>query len=236
MWGASGNQAESVQLLLKHNAEITITKSGRTMVEYPICETIKSFILTHIKMKNQSNHPKASDVCEVVDKFNSIEHDPYDQDSINSCTYFLNSDQPSKQKDSFICDTQQYAPFEINRACSGAVGTEDEKSDDWQIRWIKRSVNFDWDHCLPDQMFVFSYDQVSLIVDQIFNLTTDDIKLLRYQDKLSSELWAPANTVFLCARFAYYCFNRELLNELLDAVITRLSKVIKVNFNFPHLL
>ncbi|KAG1324356.1 hypothetical protein G6F62_009146 [Rhizopus arrhizus] len=230
MWGASGNQAESVQLLLKHNAEIIITKSGRTMVEYPICETIKSFIITRIKMKNQSNNSKASGVCEIVDKFNSIEHDLYDRYSINNCTHFLNSDQPSKQKDSFICDTQQDVPCEINRACSGAVGTEDEKGNDWKIRWIKRSVNFDWDHCLPDQMFVFSYDQVSLIVDQIFNLTTDDIKLLRYQDELSSELWAPANTVFLCARFAYYCFNRELLNGLLDAVITRLSKVIKGSY------
>jgi hypothetical protein len=90
------------------------------------------------------------------------------------------------------------------------------------------TTRFNWNHCLPDQMFVFSYGQVPFIIDQIFSITSDTIRSLKCQHELSSELWAPAN-VFLCARFAHYYCNRELLNLLLDTFIIKLQKAIKVS-------
>ncbi|KAG0748504.1 hypothetical protein G6F22_007580 [Rhizopus arrhizus] len=98
------------------------------------------------------------------------------------------------------------------------------------------TTRFNWNHCLPDQMFVFSYGQVPFIIDQIFSITSDTIRSLKCQHELSSELWAPANIIFLCARFAHYYCNRELLNLLLDTFIIKLQKAIKSTSRDLHIL
>ncbi|KAG1469972.1 hypothetical protein G6F56_002950 [Rhizopus delemar] len=101
---------------------------------------------------------------------------------------------------------------------------------------IFKSNLFNWNRCLPDQMFVFTQDQIPIIMDSVFSLSPDSIQLLQYQDELSSELWAPANIVFLCARFAHYEFSRELLNSLFDSVMVRLTKLIKSTSRDKHCL
>lgn len=102
---------------------------------------------------------------------------------------------------------------------------DDEELKRWETSIISSST-FVWSQCLPDQMFVFSQDDLHTILDLALNVT--DAKSLMNLNHLSSELWRPANIVFLGARFAHYCSSRDLLNKLLEIVNVKLSRLIKV--------
>lgn len=85
-----------------------------------------------------------------------------------------------------------------------------------------RSVHkFSWDQCLPDQMFVFAQEEV----DHILNVAISDLKL---PVKSRSEIYVPANIIFLCARFAHYFTSRELVHELLSKAVQKIESVVKV--------
>ncbi|KAI8047501.1 hypothetical protein BDF21DRAFT_393382 [Thamnidium elegans] len=125
--------------------------------------------------------------------------------------------------------TPQQEQRNKENALNTLIAAEDtmEEEEDMK-RWetsIKSSNTFSWNQCLPDQMFVFSQEDLSFIVEQA--LTVTDIKSLMNKTQLSNELWQPANIIFLSTRFAYYCSSRELLNLLLRTVAAKLSKIIK---------
>ncbi|KAL7319880.1 hypothetical protein PS15m_002965 [Mucor circinelloides] len=93
-----------------------------------------------------------------------------------------------------------------------------------------RSVHkFSWDQCLPDQMFVFAQQEV----DHILNVAISNLKL---PIKSRSEIYVPANIIFLCARFAHYFTSRELLHELLSKAVRKIDTVVKSNANDIHTL
>ncbi|EPB84196.1 hypothetical protein HMPREF1544_09059 [Mucor circinelloides 1006PhL] len=93
-----------------------------------------------------------------------------------------------------------------------------------------RSVHkFSWDQCLPDQMFVFAQQEV----DHILNVAISNLKL---PIKSRSEIYVPANIIFLCARFAHYFTSRELLHELLSKAVQKIDTVVKSNANDIHTL
>jgi hypothetical protein len=86
-----------------------------------------------------------------------------------------------------------------------------------------RSVNkFIWDQCLPDQMFVFAEEEI----EHILNVSITDLKLPM---KSRSEIYVPANIIFLSARFAHYFTSREILHSLLNSSIQRIGRVVKVS-------
>lgn len=113
----------------------------------------------------------------------------------------------------------------INAPTIDSSNEEEEDIKRWETS-IKSSNTFLWDQCLPDQMFVFSQDDMSFLLDQALNVP--DIKSLMNKSQLSNELWQPANIIFLSTRFAHYCSSRDLLNLLLQTVAARLAKIIKV--------
>lgn len=91
-----------------------------------------------------------------------------------------------------------------------------------------RSVHkFSWDQCLPDQMFVFAQQEV----DHILNVAISNLKL---PIKSRSEIYVPANIIFLCARFAHYFTSRELLHELLSKAVQKIDTVVKVGGLLCH--
>ncbi|KAI9318527.1 hypothetical protein BX666DRAFT_1855924 [Dichotomocladium elegans] len=91
---------------------------------------------------------------------------------------------------------------------------------------IQSLYRFDWDHCRPDQMFVFGQDDVAHIVDTL----VDEKAPLSSQD----DPWAPANVLFLCCRFAHYHARRELGQELLTSAMARIAKTIRANARSIH--
>ncbi|KAI8348015.1 DIL domain-containing protein [Choanephora cucurbitarum] len=84
---------------------------------------------------------------------------------------------------------------------------------------------FSWHQCLPDQMFVFCPDDIDTILDHALSAVYP--KQLASQASDSNELWLPANVIFLSARYAHYCFSKELLHTLLSSAISKLSRIIK---------
>ncbi|KAF9133412.1 hypothetical protein BGW39_009835 [Mortierella sp. 14UC] len=76
---------------------------------------------------------------------------------------------------------------------------------------------FDWERCLPDQMFVFSSNDIGHIIDT--TITTMDPARSRTREPV------PAYVIFLAARFAHYFSSPELLDDLLEATLSAIEIV-----------
>lgn len=83
---------------------------------------------------------------------------------------------------------------------------------------------FQWDKCMPDQMFVFSADDLSYILDSVICGAKGPVQSRH-------EICVPANVVFLSARFAHYFSSDELLQDVLEGALSRIAKATKVNKN-----
>ncbi|KAF9333094.1 hypothetical protein BG006_004030 [Podila minutissima] len=78
---------------------------------------------------------------------------------------------------------------------------------------------FDWERCLPDQMFVFSSKDIRHIIDTtITNMEPTRTKAYKP---------IPAYILFLAARFAHYFSSIELLDELLEASSSAIMKLVR---------
>ncbi|KAF9355996.1 hypothetical protein BGX26_005855 [Mortierella sp. AD094] len=78
---------------------------------------------------------------------------------------------------------------------------------------------FDWERCLPDQMFVFSSKDIKHIIET--TVTTMEPGRSRAHRPI------PAYVLFLAARFAHYFSSAELLDELLEAASGAIHSVAK---------
>ncbi|KAF9416127.1 hypothetical protein BGZ94_010303 [Podila epigama] len=78
---------------------------------------------------------------------------------------------------------------------------------------------FDWERCLPDQMFVFSSKDIRHIME-----TT-----IKNMEPTRSKAYKPipAYVLFLAARFAHYFSSAELLDELLEAASSAIISVVR---------
>ncbi|GAA5971418.1 hypothetical protein JCM11641_008345 [Rhodosporidiobolus odoratus] len=77
---------------------------------------------------------------------------------------------------------------------------------------------FVWDRCLPDQMLVFALTDLPTLFDVIIT-TIKPVRERKYRV-------IPANVLFLCARFAQYFGNEELLEELMIGAMERIEGAV----------
>lgn len=80
---------------------------------------------------------------------------------------------------------------------------------------------FNWDQCLPHQMFVFDTRKLPKILDTI----TFKMDL---PPKSRQEIFVPANVIYLCARFAHYFCDLETAELVLREAVSRFRKCIQV--------
>ncbi|KAI7876135.1 uncharacterized protein EV154DRAFT_429861 [Mucor mucedo] len=228
MWAINSHQIEIAQILLNHGAEKSLTtKYGRTVYNFPTTDIMKELLGTphmdQAKVSDKSSHSevvtettisKKTSKTPNVNPVNDLEY--YATDGYS---HFLNNHNPAQEQ-------RNKETLVMN---SSSLITDDEEEDikRWETS-IKSSNTFLWDRCLPDQMFVFSQEDISFLLDQALNVP--DVKLLMNKSQLSNELWQPANIIFLSTRFAHYCSSRELLNLFLKTVATRLAKLIKTYY------
>ncbi|GAN03237.1 hypothetical protein MAM1_0036c02689 [Mucor ambiguus] len=179
-------------------------------------------------------------------------HDMYHQASADGYSHFLNHHQHTKAKlaSSSVpittnrpADSPKLTPPDFsqllsittppkeqqqqrNKETSHTAMTQEEEEDlkQWEAS-VKSLSTFSWNQCLPDQMFVFSQDEMHYILDHALHVT--DTKSLANKSALDNALWQPANIVFLSARFAHYCSSRDLLALLLSTTAVKLSRIIK---------
>lgn len=81
-------------------------------------------------------------------------------------------------------------------------------------------LEFNWNVCLPGQMFVYSPDDVDFILDTVI---THQKPLCTREYKFT-----PANVIFLASRYAYHYSSTEALAELLEKTISKISYIITV--------
>lgn len=80
---------------------------------------------------------------------------------------------------------------------------------------------FHWDTCRPDQMFVFNSNDLDGILDRVINK-------IEFPLEDQQDIHVPSNVIFLSARFAHYFSSSELLYQVLEGSVTRISVIIKV--------
>lgn len=104
----------------------------------------------------------------------------------------------------------------------GSNDDGNERDDDDNVALdISHHTDFQWNKCLPDQMFVFAVEDLPYILD---TMITNIHLPLRSQH----EICLPANVIFLSARFAHYFSTEELLHQVLEGSLQRITNTIKV--------
>lgn len=109
---------------------------------------------------------------------------------------------------------------ELERRKSARQRTDEEiKKDAFGDESVHK---FAWDHCLPDQMFVFAEQKLNHVLDIAITKFTLPLKS-------RAEIYVPVNIIFLSARYAHYFTSRELLHQLLSKAVKRIDHIIKVH-------
>ena len=85
----------------------------------------------------------------------------------------------------------------------------------------EEAAEFDWSRCSHDQMFVFQENEL----ERILNIIITDMK----PQRSPSQKPVPANMIFLCARYAHYHTNPELLAKLLILATDKINDVVETN-------
>ncbi|CAG8434581.1 5359_t:CDS:2 [Diversispora eburnea] len=96
-----------------------------------------------------------------------------------------------------------------------SLGFEEPQEEDEE----EGPAEFLWTTCLPDQMFVFSHEDIHHILQTVV------INMQPIRNKTQKPV--PANVLFLSARFAHYFSSPELLESLLFEVIFAIDQAVK---------
>ncbi|KDE08749.1 hypothetical protein MVLG_01203 [Microbotryum lychnidis-dioicae p1A1 Lamole] len=106
-------------------------------------------------------------------------------------------------------ETQSVSPILM-----GQVSTDDPESDEDE----EPPPEFDWDGCSPDQMLVFTSEDLPILLDVVVS----HFKPVRRR----SQRMIPANALFLCARYAHRYGPPELFEELLVGAMERIEAAL----------
>ncbi|KAG1230298.1 hypothetical protein G6F68_019303 [Rhizopus microsporus] len=69
---------------------------------------------------------------------------------------------------------------------------------------------------MPDQMFVFSADDLPYILDTVITKLTLPVRNVQ-------EIFLPANVIFLSARYAHHYSGSELAEEVMEGALGRIK-------------
>ncbi|KAJ1986406.1 hypothetical protein H4R33_003377 [Dimargaris cristalligena] len=82
---------------------------------------------------------------------------------------------------------------------------------------------FDWDQCLPDQMYVLSRSALPRFLEAVIRDMSPSLRLRSNPH----EKFIPANLLFLAARYAFYFSTPDFLTDFFDQVFLELAQLIK---------
>lgn len=209
MWATTNNHESLVKLLLDYGASAqTKSAKGRTVFDF---------------VKNDAN--KIADI---------LTNNP--RNSTSSSTSSVLGLTASESLNS-LASKDHYYPYEENYECLLNFDNENRpkmieeylmnhKEDDV---CLEQDAKFNWEKCMPDQMFVFTVDDLSSILDMIITQLTLPV----YN---SSDIFLPVNVIFLCARFAHYYSSLDLAEDVMNGALERIKKSIKGNTDNVHML
>lgn len=212
MWAVCNNNVAATRLLIEHGASTSIgSRNALEFVDKNNIEMQRLFPPRQQRASTLSHKPRQKQRPHKLKKSASVT-----VDEINRVYYQADIDGYAQ------CNQQ-------HQTNDGSEASDDETDIDTESfeSSVRSIYQFAWDKCLPDQMFVFSQDDMPRIIDTI--TSTDCIKSsLKSQD----DLYISSNVLFLCCRFAHYHSNRELLHAFLNLALTKIAKFIKVRIIF----
>ncbi|KAI7875388.1 hypothetical protein K492DRAFT_109526, partial [Lichtheimia hyalospora FSU 10163] len=204
--GADSNVQDKLQMLLAHGASSsTQSACGRTVVDYIDTQN------EQMKIIFSPNHTTST----------TMDNESSSVLKIPSSSFKAQTRNDIEQEDHALSDQDDTAI---------PSGDQDDNQDLVECEASLQSIHqFHWDKCLPDQMFVFSEEDMEHILETA-------ITRLRLPMETQHEIWVPANIIFLCARFAHYYSSRDLLHNLLHTAVEKIEHVLKENRRDIHTL
>ncbi|KAG0242539.1 hypothetical protein BGW41_003897 [Actinomortierella wolfii] len=208
VWATNNKHDNMVRLLLEHGASTAAqTKKGHTIVDF---------------LRHDPN-----DNTKIVQIF----QEPGRRDSISSTSSYATSRNysPSVYGDDLFYHAGIEGFEEMMAENERRYRMAMESAQAFEVDMADLSLadqpqlddegEFDWEKCLPDQMFVFSSKDIKHITDTIIT-NMEPCRSRNYKP-------LPAYVLFLAARFAHYFSSPELLDELLEAASVAITTVTK---------
>lgn len=191
MWAINNHHTGIVERLMEHGASLTHkTSTGRSAQDFI---TPNSEI--HLYMKAHG--------------YMATEHEDFYDDGLTSSRGF-----GGEEPDQLMMESAYNLDLPMSHL----------RIDDDDIAGIDLALGDDseqdflWDRCLPDQMFVFSENDIPKILD--LGITHMEPKRSATQKPI------PANLLFLSARYAHYYGSAEILDSLLMPAFQRIRSLI----------
>ncbi|RUS13644.1 DIL domain-containing protein [Endogone sp. FLAS-F59071] len=233
MWATNNNHEALVKVLLDHGASSSQKSSkGRTAFHFVHSDNSKLVDILSHNPRDSISSTSSFGVPGTAGSSSSGSSHLGDND------FYFNS--TSEDLDNFMAQEAErhrrlveaaaelgldvdLGEFDPNYGDDNGDNTEDgEEYDEDEDKGLNPMNDFLWDKCLPDQMFVFSSDDLNYILDTI-------ITNIKVPVKTRQELCVPANVLFLSARFAHYFSSSELLEEVMKGAMDRMTTCVKSN-------
>ena len=226
MWATTNNHENLVKLLLEHGASAqTKSAKGRTVLDFVKNDTHK--IADMVLASNRDSISSSSSIMGyTVGSASSTSSNAGDNDR-----YYQYSTEEHYQ--SFLTHDNECRPKLIEEylhtihdddddddSSSDEYDVDNEQDDNEQEEEDIKN-EFNWERCMPDQMFVFGADDLPYILDTVITKLSLPVRNVQ-------EIFLPANVVFLSARFAHYFSSAELAEDVMEGALHRISVTIKV--------
>ncbi|EMR10654.1 hypothetical protein PNEG_01353 [Pneumocystis murina B123] len=192
MWAINNHHGGIVKLLLAHGASF----NARTIGGNSVLDVSSQIDMIDIL---QALHVEES----LEDGESFEDHEWYHQGCL---------EQIEKEK---MTEMPTLYDLEVDLSSIG-LETSSKELDD--IEEVFSEEDFVWNKCLPEQMYVFSEDHISCILD----LVITNFEPLRSRDQKV----IPADVIFLSIRFAHYYGTKDMLNKLLCDTLNRIRVLI----------
>ncbi|CAG8647213.1 15329_t:CDS:2, partial [Funneliformis caledonium] len=199
IWAANNSRDAVVKLLLDHGADATAkTANRRTVFDFMTPEQ-------NPKIAEIFNHNPQRDSWSSAGSIGRWSwYDPSDNKLVEQMA-------ESEMKKRMLMESAYNLEVDMASLGLDELEAQDEEEDPLS--------EFLWHMCLPDQMFVFSQEDIPHILKTVI------LDMQPIRSKVQKPV--PANIIFLSARFAHYFSSSELLESLLFSVISAIDQSIK---------
>lgn len=222
MWATNNSHEALVKILLDQGAS-SQTKSAKGRTVFDFINTDNQKIIDILATNPRDSVSSTSSLfCRTTSSVSSssssaADNDFYYQSTVEGFDHFMSEEAELRKK--LFESTMALIDQEDDEYEHDGDNNTDQDDDEDQDELDENE--FHWDKCSPDQMFVFSSDDLNYILDTI--ITHIQLPLANQED-----ICVPSNVIFLSARFAHYFSSAELLEQVLEGALSRISKAVKV--------
>ncbi|KAF9974427.1 hypothetical protein BGZ65_008730, partial [Modicella reniformis] len=205
VWATNNKHENIVRLLLEQGASTSSqTAKGHTIVDFLRHDPVDTTKIVQIFQEPGRRDSVSSNGSLFRTTHSSLGDDLFYQSGIEGFEELM-----AENERRYRMAMESASTFEVDMA-DLSLADQPQLDDEGE---------FDWGRCLPDQMFVFSSQDLKHIIRTTI-ITMEPERSRAYKP-------VPAYVLFLAARFAHYFSSSELVDELLNASISAIHSVVK---------